>query len=150
VNTGTICTRNVITCHAGISALDAAKLMRNHHVGDLVVVSDAGPGRGPPVGVVTDRDIVVSVLACELDAGTLCVADIMSSPAITAFDWEDAWHVLRRMRLNGVRRMPVISDTDELIGIVTLDDLLGAVSELLSELCCVSQRQRHFEEKARA
>jgi CBS domain-containing protein len=142
VNIGTICTRNVITCHAGISALDAAKLMRNHHVGDLVVVSDAGPGRGPPVGVVTDRDIVVSVLACELDAGTLCVADIMSSPAITAFDWEDAWH--------GVRRMPVISDTDELIGIVTLDDLLGAVSELLSELCCVSQRQRHFEEKARA
>jgi CBS domain-containing protein len=148
VNTGTICTRNVITCRADTSALDAAKLMRNHHVGDLVVVADAGPGHGP-VGVVTDRDIVVSVLARELDPGTLSVADIMSSPAITAFDWEDAWHVLRRMRLNGVRRMPVISDTDELIGIVTLDDLAGAVSELLSELCCVSQRQRHFEEKTR-
>ncbi|SDH31115.1 CBS domain-containing protein [Paraburkholderia phenazinium] len=148
MNTGTICTRNVITCQVGTSALDAAKLMRNHHVGDLVVVTDASPGHGP-VGVITDRDIVVSVLACELDAGTLCVSDIMSSPAITAFDWEDAWHVLRRMRMNGVRRMPVISDTDELIGIVTLDDLVGAVSELLSELSCVSQRQRHFEEKAR-
>ena len=147
MNTGTICSRNVITCQAGISVLDAAKLMRNHHVGDLVVVSDAGAGRCP-VGVVTDRDIVMSVLARELDPGTLCVADIMSSPAITAFDWEDAWHVLRRMRLNGVRRMPVISDTDELIGIVTLDDLVGAVSELLSELCCISQRQRYFEEKA--
>lgn len=73
----------------------------------------------------------------------------MSSPAITAFDWEDAWHVLRRMRLNGVRRMPVMSDTDELIGIVMLDDMMGVVAELLSELCLVSQRQRPFEEKAR-
>lgn len=148
MNTGTICTRNVITCQAETSALDAAKLMRNHHVGELVVVTDAGPGHRP-VGVVTDRDIVVSVLARELDPGTLWVADIMSSPAITAFDWEDAWHVLRRMRLNGVRRMPVMSDTDELIGIVMLDDMMGVVSELLSELCLVSQRQRPFEEKAR-
>ncbi|MFM0080663.1 CBS domain-containing protein [Paraburkholderia sediminicola] len=149
MNTGTICTRNVITCKEETCALDAAKLMRNQHVGELVVVTDSGPGHRP-VGAVTDRDIVVSVLARELDPGTLWVADIMSSPAITAFDWEDAWHVLRRMRLNGVRRMPVMSDTDELIGIVMLDDMIGAVSELLSELCLVSQRQRPFEKKARA
>jgi CBS domain-containing protein len=149
VNTGSICTRNVVTCRPDVSALDAARLIRNHHVGDLVVVAETG-GSHTPVGVVTDRDIVVSVVAKEVDPATLLVADIMSSPAITAYEWEDVWQVLRRMRLHGVRRMPVVGDMDELIGIVTFDDLVGAISELLSELGHVSGRQKFFEEKAQA
>jgi CBS domain-containing protein len=74
----------------------------------------------------------------------------MSSPAITAFEWEDGWRLLRRMRLHGVRRMPVVDDADALIGIVTLDDLLRFSAEFLSELGHVGGRQRFFEEKARA
>lgn len=148
MNTGSICTRTVITCPPDASALDAARLMRNHHVGDLVVVSQAGE-RQAPVGIVTDRDIIVSVVAREIEPAKLFVADIMSAPVITAFESEDLWRLLRRMRLHGVRRMPVLSDADELVGIVTADDLLSAAAELLSELSFVSQRQKHLEEKAR-
>lgn len=111
------------------------------------MVAETGDSHSP-VGVVTDRDIVVSVVAKEVDPAKLLVADIMSSPAITAYEWEDVWQVLRRMRLHGVRRMPVLGDLDELIGIVTVDDLVDAVSELLSELGHVSGRQK-FLEKAR-
>jgi CBS-domain-containing membrane protein len=148
VNTGSICTRDVVTCRPDTPALDAARLIRNHHVGDLVVVMESD-GRRTPVGIVTDRDIIVSVVAKEVDPASLFVSEIMSSPAVTAFEWEDVWQVLRRMRLHGVRRMPVLSDADDLIGIVTFDDLIGAVSELLIELRHVSARQKFFEEKAR-
>ncbi|SAL61622.1 CBS domain-containing protein [Caballeronia humi] len=149
MNAGKICTRDVIVCGTATSALDAARLMRANHVGDLVVIDNAN-GKRRPVGMVTDRDIVVSVVAKEVDAAGLLVTDIMSSPAITAFEWEDGWRLLRRMRLHGVRRMPVVDDADELIGIVTLDDLLRFSAEFLSELGHVGGRQRFFEEKARA
>ncbi|SAL84649.1 CBS domain-containing protein [Caballeronia choica] len=149
MNAGKICTLDVIVCGTDASALDAARLMRANHVGDLVVIDKAN-GNRRPVGMVTDRDIVVSVVAKEVDAAGLLVTDIMSSPAITAFEWEDGWRLLRRMRLHGVRRMPVVDDADALIGIVTLDDLLRFSAEFLSELGHVGGRQRFFEEKARA
>jgi CBS domain-containing protein len=116
--------------------------------GDLVVI-DSTNGKRRPLGFLTDRNIVVAVVAKEVDATTLFVTEIMTSPAITAFDWEDEWHVLRRMRLHGVRRMPVVDDTGDLIGIVTLDDLLRLAAEFLFELGQMCGRQLFFEEKAR-
>lgn len=91
MNAGTICSREVIVCRRETSVLDAAKLIRHHHVGDLVVVGQAEgqTKRAVPVGIVTDRDIVVAIVAKEADASALLVGDIMSGVPVTAFEWED-------------------------------------------------------------
>jgi CBS domain-containing protein len=149
MNAGKICTLDVITCRSKASALEAAKLMRANHVGDLVVV-DERDGLPRPVGLVTDRDIAVSIVAEEVDPATLLVADIMTSPPVTAFEWEDAGCLPSRMRLHGVRRVVIVDDAGELVGIVSLDDLLRAAGDFLVELGRVSARQQILEEKLRA
>ncbi|WP_114810553.1 CBS domain-containing protein [Paraburkholderia kururiensis] len=148
MNAATICTRDVVTCRQDTTVLEAARLMRNHHVGDLVVVEESASGR-MPLGVITDRDIVLSVVAKEVDPAKLFVSEMMSTPVVSAYEWEDEWQLLRRMRLHGIRRMPVLGDADELIGIVAFDDLLEAASGFLSELWLLTGRQSHFEEKHR-
>jgi CBS domain-containing protein len=148
MNVGNICTRDIVVCRRDTTALDAARLIRNHHVGDLVVIDDS-TGKQTPVGIITDRDIVVSVVAKEVDPAAVFVSDMMSAPLVTAFDWEDLWQVIRRMRLHGMRRMPITNDADELVGIVTFDDLVTAMSVLLTELAQVSGREKTLEEMSR-
>jgi CBS domain-containing protein len=88
MNVGNICTRDIVVCRRDTTALDAVRLIRNHHVGDLVVIDDSN-GKQTPVGIITDRDIVVSVVAKEVDPAAVFVSDMMSAPPVTAFDWED-------------------------------------------------------------
>lgn len=111
---------------------DAARLMREHHVGSLVVVDESGKGR-VPVGMLTDRDIVVEVVAGELDPRTLTAGEIMSSELATVRAGDSAESALRLMRRRGIRRVPVVSEAGTLTGIVTLDDLLEKVAEQLSD-----------------
>jgi CBS domain-containing protein len=104
VNAGTICSREVVVCRRETSALDAARLIRRHHVGDLVVVDGGDDTYKPvPVGIVTDRDIAVAIVTKEAEPAALLVGDIMTALPVTACEWEDAWQVVRRMRLNAVR-----------------------------------------------
>ncbi|MEM5371417.1 CBS domain-containing protein [Paraburkholderia azotifigens] len=145
-----ICSREVITCPSGTTVLEACKIMRANHVGDIVVV-EATPGGEPrPRGILTDRDIVLEVLAREVDAATVFVDDAMSSPLVVAYGWEDMREVAKRMRLHAVRRLPVVGQAGELIGIISLDDLFESTCALLSELSLVTRRQPHFELKHRA
>jgi CBS domain-containing protein len=146
---GQICTLDVVTCRGDATALDAAQLMRGCHVGDVVVV-DTRNGQTVPLGIVTDRDIAVSVVAQGVDASTLRASDIMTAPAVTAFDWEVAFCLPRRMRRLGVRRLVVIDDAGGLVGIVTEDDLVRFIGDYLLELSQVSTRQTVMEEKRRA
>lgn len=127
---GEICTTEVICCRAQTSALDAAKLMRQKHVGDVVVVSDPDQGR-IPIGIVTDRDLTVEVLACGRDAATTHLSALMRKPVVIAKESEDLRAVVGKMRLHGMRRIPIVDDHDALIGIVTSDDVLQA---LLSDM----------------
>ncbi|BCZ84425.1 CBS domain-containing protein [Paraburkholderia terrae] len=145
-----ICTREVITCPSGTTVLEACKIMRASHVGDIVAVEAIPDGKLRPKGIVTDRDIVLEVLAREVDAAKLFVDDVMSSPLVVVYDWEDVWQVAKRMRLHAIRRMPVVDEAGELVGVVSLDDLLDSACALLSELSLVAGRQPHFELKQRA
>jgi CBS domain-containing protein len=145
-----ICTREVITCPTGTTVLEACKIMRANHVGDIVAVEVTSGGKPRPLGILTDRDIVLEVLAREVDAAKLFVDDVMSSPLVVAYDWEDVWQVAKRMRLHAIRRMPVVDKAGELVGVISLDDLLDSVCALLSELSLVTGRQPHFELKHRA
>ena len=90
-----ICTRSVVTCRRDASVLELAQLMRDHHVGDVIVV-DEHEGHVTPVGVVTDGDLVVEVLAKGVDPDLLRAGDLIANEIVTAFESElvyDAiWH----------------------------------------------------------
>jgi CBS domain-containing protein len=145
---GEICTRIVTFATKDMPLVDAAKLMRQHHVGSLIVVEEESRGR-VPVGMLTDRDIVVEVLAPGLDYKNLSVGEIMSSQLITARESDDMLGVLRVMRQRGIRRMPVITEAGTLAGIVTLDDLLEILAEQMDDLVDAIAGEQAKEVKGR-
>jgi len=148
MNGAALCTREVATCDPQTSIVEAAARMRERHAGDLAVVRE-DEGVRVPLGVLTDRDIVLAVVSPDAAAGKLYAGDVMSTPAVVAQGDDDIWLLARRMRLHGVRRLPVVGEDGGLIGIVSLDDLLHAAANLLDELRLIAARQQHFEEKRR-
>ena len=130
---GQICRREVVVAHRDTSLAEAARLMREHHVGSVVVVSDVG-GKRVPFGLITDRDIVVAVVAKGLDPRTLNTAEVMSSGLYVANEHDDISDVLRVMHQRGVRRVPVVARDGALVGIVSLDDLLDECAHELYDL----------------
>lgn len=100
--------------------------MRARGVGNVVVVSDP-EGARIPLGVVTGRDLATEVLGNGREAAIMPLSGLVRAPLVIAADCEDAHEVLGRMRAHGVRRVPVVDGRGALVGIVTLDDLLGAL-----------------------
>jgi CBS-domain-containing membrane protein len=145
---GEICNREVVIAEKALSVREAAHLMRNHHVGDLVVVEERG-GRKHPVGIITDRDIVVEVVAPGVNPEALTVVDIMGAELATVRENEGVFEALRYMRSKGVRRMPVVDGDSGLVGIVTLDDLLSLLAEEMAELAKLVSHERQREATAR-
>jgi len=133
LNTGEVCTRSVTIAFRRTPLNAAAKLMRENHVGCLVVVDEISGSR-VVVGILTDRDIVTAVVAADADARRLLVEDVMSTDLITARESDSLMDVMRSMRRKGVRRVPVVGAENELVGIVTMDDVLTILSEELSLL----------------
>jgi len=145
---GEICNREVVVAEKTLSVVDAAQLMRKHHVGDLVVV-DEKAGRKRPVGIVTDRDIVVEVVAAGVNPESLKVGDIMGPEVATVRESEGLFEALRYMRDKGVRRMPVVDSTGGLVGILTLDDLLSLLAEEMTDLAKLVSHERQREATVR-
>lgn len=145
---GELCNREVVIAEKALSVVDAAGLMRKHHVGDLVVVEDR-EGRKLPIGIVTDRDIVVEVVATGVNPEALKVGDIMGPEVATVRESEGLFEALRFMRDKGVRRMPVVDGTGGLAGILTLDDLLSLLAEEMTELAKLVSHERQREATAR-
>ncbi len=145
---GEICTREVVAVPASTSIEAAAELMRRHHVGDLVVVEERG-GKQIPLGIVTDRDIVVEVVAVGLDPKVLSVGEIMAQELVTGAEDDGILDTLQIMRAKGVRRLPILAEDGSLLGIVTVDDLIEVFAEELTDLARVISRGRAREEKSR-
>lgn len=145
---GYICSNNVVTCKAETTVLEAARMMRRYHVGTLIVVEDIN-GMIIPQGIVTDRDIVVVVLAEGLDPKSIKVNDIMKVELMTAVETEDVFETVERMRFKGVRRIPIVDKMGGLVGIVSVDDIWKFLSKEISELADVTIRQQTREKIAR-
>ncbi|MEK6551583.1 MAG: CBS domain-containing protein [Pseudomonadota bacterium] len=145
---GTACNREVVVVERNASVSQAARLMRDFHVGDLVVV-ETQDGRRRPVGILTDRDIVVGVLARDVDAASVAVQDVMGGELITATEDESLPDVVKRMRAAGVRRLPVVDREGTLVGILTVDDLLDLLSETLNDLTRLVTRELTREQRRR-
>lgn len=148
MNVGELCNRVVVFAERAMPLPEAARLMRQHHVGSLVVVDERGAGR-VPVGILTDRDIVVAVVAGEVDPRTLTVGEVIGASLITARETDSVFDVLRVMRQRGIRRVPVVAPDGTLAGIVTVDDLLEVVAEQLNELVRAIGAERTHEARAR-
>ena len=145
---GKLCTVDTVCCARDESVQGAALLMRKHHVGDIVVVDDVD-GERTPAGIVTDRDIVVSVVALGLDPAGLQVGDIMTDDLLTADEHDDVSAMIERMRLRGIRRVPVVGEGGRLAGIVSADDLLGFLAEEMEDLARISPYQQQHERRVR-
>lgn len=146
---GEICSREVVFGTRETTVAAAAKLMRQHHVGCLVIVEELNGGKRLPVGIVTDRDIVVEVTAMGLDPQTITVGDIMGDALVTAREGEGLLETMEIMRYKGVRRLPIVGGDGQLIGIVTIDDLLEVLAEQLTELAKIVSREQAHEAAAR-
>ena len=146
---GEVCNRNVVIIGPDETALKAARLMRAHHVGDVVVVEERG-GRSVPIGIVTDRDLVVTLMARDVEPTSISARDMSNSRGIqTASTEEELLTVLHRMRLAGVRRMPVVDSTGALVGIITMDDMLELVAEQLDDVVGLISRGHQRESALR-
>jgi CBS domain-containing protein len=148
MSVGEFCNREVVIAHRHTSIVEAAKLMRQYHVGDLVVVESAG-GLTKPVGILTDRDIVLALIAGEVPLETVSVGEVMSAELVTAQEGEGIWEALQHMRARGVRRMVVVNEEGGLEGILTVDDLLELFSEEIFALASVPRRGQEQEKKLR-
>lgn len=148
MNISDICTADTISCTRDETVQGAALLMRKHHVGDLVVVDRANED-AIPVGIVTDRDIVVSVIALGLDPASLMVGDIMTDDLLTCREDDDVYQTIEHMRLRGIRRVPVVNHKGALAGIVSADDLLEFLADEMGDLSRISGSQQAHEKRAR-
>jgi CBS domain-containing protein len=148
VNVETVCSSEVITVKQDQTLREAASVMRLHHVGSVVVLPAQGQSKRP-LGILTDRDLVVEVMATGLDPDTLKISDLMDGAPVTVRQQDDVIDALHKMRSRGVRRLPVTDPHGDLVGIVSLDDLLHSVSQELSLLARVVEYQPRQEAKHR-
>jgi predicted transcriptional regulator len=147
MSAGEYCNRDVVVTEPGTPVLEAAQLMREHHVGNLVVVDSTANG-ARPVGIVTDRDIVVEVVAAGVLVSDVTVNDIMSTDIVVVTEDTKLMDAISLMRDKGVRRLPVIQGNGALAGILAVDDVIELVAEQLNDLSkLVTVEQRHEQKR---
>jgi CBS domain-containing protein len=123
--------------------------MRDHHVGSVVIVEERPQGR-VPVAVITDRDIVVGLVAVEPShVERAMVHDLLGKKLVSVREDADLHEVMRRMRSHGIRRIPVVDRAGILQGIITFDDLLEQIAHELHSLSWLLEREGDVERKQR-
>lgn len=122
--------RKVATISPKKKIVECAEQMRSEHVGSLVVID----GDKKPIGMITDRDIAIEVVAKRLDPAVETVEQIMTSPAVTATDEESMVVALARMREFGIRRLPIVDEEGKLVGVISNSNLVEELSSLLEGL----------------
>lgn len=145
---GDYCKHGVVTVDADADVMRAATTMREEHVGFLIVVQP-GDARRQPVGVLTDRDIVVQVVARGVDPASLTVADIMTRKPILASETDDLNEAAQGMRIAGIRRMPVLTRDGTLSGVIALDDVLGVIAGLACDVTGTVRTEQRQEQRLR-
>lgn len=146
---GEFCNRDVVFATAEESVVEIAKRMRELHVGSVIVVEERGAGR-VPIGVLTDRDIVVGLVALApsyVERAT--VRDVLVEKLITAQESENVYDVMALMRSHGVRRLPIVNAQHVLQGIIAFDDLVAHVAEELGTLASLLRREQERERRQR-
>lgn len=134
----------VVVAQPETGIVEAAALMREYHVGTLVIVEIDGDD-ARPVGIVTDRDLVVEVLASGAPTERFTVGDVMSTQIIVAGEDDDLFETLERMHHAGVRRVPLVNASGKLAGILSIDDVLEYFADVFAHVPRLVRRQRDTE-----
>lgn len=141
-----LCQRNVVTVNPFDDLAVAAEAMRKQHVGYLIVVEPAlAEGGMRPVGVLTDRDIVIAVVAKDADPRVLRVGDVMTREPVTVRDADTVNSALAEMRRIGVRRLPVVDGLNRLVGVLALDDVLDTLADQLGQVTASIRNEQRIE-----
>lgn len=146
---GDICTRSVVTCRRDTRVAELARMMRDRHVGAVIVVEAKNSGRPRPIGVVTDRDLVVQVMAKGADPETLAAGDLVVGELARANEAESVYDAVWHMRRKCVRRLPVVDDRDGLVGILAVDDVVRALAEAMADVSHTAPQQLDRERLTR-
>jgi CBS domain-containing protein len=139
---GELCVRDVVTATPDESVVDAARRMAEYGVGNLIVVREEPPAQPQPLGIVTDRDLVVEVLAHpDRVPATTTIGDVMRHALVVAHEDDDIEGVLAKMRDRAIRRIPVVDVAGGLQGMLTIDDVLGWMRDQLQAATRILERQ---------
>lgn len=150
LDAGGMCQPHVIAIQESDPVTAAARLMREQHVGYLVVTEPPTEvGTRKVIGVLTDRDIVVAVVAREVDPRSLRVGDVMTRSPLLVGEGHSIDTVLRFMRDVGVRRVPVVGKQGELVGVLSLDDVLERMAEQLMNIAGSIRSEQRTERLVR-
>ena len=141
---GEICNRQVVIIRPEESLLEAGKRMREYHVGCLVAVQEE-QGRRSPVGILTDRDLLIQVLSEGVSLEKIAVGDLMASKLVTANIEDEVYETIKIMQEKGIRRLPVVDSEKNLIGILAMDDLLEFLTEEIQGLSKIYSREQRKE-----
>lgn len=146
---GTIASRLVETCTADESAADLAARMLDSHVGDLVVI-EYRKDQAVPIGIVTDRDLAISVMAPKLDPESVTAGQIMSRSLTVVSEKDDVSVAFEEMRRSSVRRLPVVDENGRLSGVVALDDVMTYLASVMVDMSRIGRVQQIAEQRTRA
>ena len=142
---GDLCQAQVATIDRNATVHQAARLMREQHVGDVIVCDREESGKVVPVGILTDRDIVVGLIALDIPTQNVRVEDVMTPTLVTVESDRGVFETIQLMEKYGVRRLPVMDANGSLCGIVSSGDLLGLLSEEIVSISRLSERQKGRE-----
>lgn len=145
---GKVGKKTVVTVTPQSTIQEAAKRMRDFHVGDVVVVNDESI-RASPIGIITDRDIVLSTVAFGLAPDEVLVGDIMVRSLTTANASDSVYRVLNIMREHGIRRIPLVDEAGLLTGIVSSEDIFEFLTRGLSDVAHITEKQHSVEYERR-
>lgn len=143
------CNMNVICCDADTGIALVAGLMRRHHVGDVIVIEINSDGLRIPIGIVTDRDILVESIALDIDAKLFTAVDMMTAPLVTVQEDTSLFDAIKLMRNKKIRRLPVLAQAGNLFGILTADDIINLLASELSLMAAAMVEQPGREESLR-
>jgi CBS domain-containing protein len=141
---GDICAKNFIHVSLKESLLNVAKLMRSQNVSSVVVI-DRNDGEIKPTGIITERDIVIEVVATKIDASRVTARDILSGELVIVKDTHSLPDALNHLRYFGVRRAPVVDKDGHLVGLFSIDDALPILSKRFSEIVTLMSNESYNE-----
>ncbi len=144
MNVGDLCRHQTVTIPPGAGLTAAARVMRQEHVGYLIVVEPMSEEKQRKVvGVLTDRDIVVAVVARDADPRALTVGDVMTRDPLLVSETSSLESTLSLMQEAGVRRVPVLTREGALAGVLALDDVIKALTLQLDKIAgCIGSEQK--------
>lgn len=143
------CNMNVICCEVDTNVAEVAALMRRHHVGDVIVIENNLEGMRLPLGIVTDRDILVESISLDIEAKLFTAGDMMTAPLITVQEDASLFDAITLMRTKKIRRLPVLAHAGTLFGIVAADDIINLLASELSLMAAAMVEQPGREESLR-